>query len=501
MHSNKNLVSQKQALRSGHFAWLALAFCAAAIYGSLVPFRFSPCGWTEAVGRFRAANACLSSLLSPSDFVTNVLLFVPIGFLLPATLAVDRGPRVSWLASMLVVPAALLLSVAIEFAQVYFPSRTPSVIDIMAQSVGTMIGTGLWIAAGQRLTDRARALCRHDGTQSLPARLLPAYLIGLAVYQLLPLDLTISRADLYHKFTQGQVWLVPFARVGTSGYAMKLLWSVLSLVPVGYLFAWNSRSGRRGRAGILQALALGLVVSSGVEFLHLFVGSHSTDTTRILTGTLGTLVGLFLARLGPARLTASRRRARPGESLSVPGHLEPSPATALASGLRLNDRWVRTAAVGGWMMILALTYWTPGDGGTAATPQFDAEARADTWRSRAQAITWIPLADYYVGSEFHAADEVFHKFLLFVPLGALVSAWKSGQPRRQGVISWPFVCVVLAALGIEVVQFLLPTRYPSVTDVLVQTLGGWAGIRLWRSTLTRRASDENSPAVLAHASG
>ncbi len=70
------------------------------------------------------AGAAHPSLLA-FDIVANVLLFVPLGALAP-------GRRT--------LAAGLLLSVAIETTQALLPPRTPSLLDVLANSLGVTLG-------------------------------------------------------------------------------------------------------------------------------------------------------------------------------------------------------------------------------------------------------------------------------------------------------------------------------------------------------------------------
>ena len=83
----------------------------------------------------------------PIDFVLNVLMFVPLGALLHGTL----GRRSLPASSILLRTAAigLPLSAALEFFQQFVPSRDSSLIDIVANTAGALIGVCVarWCAA------------------------------------------------------------------------------------------------------------------------------------------------------------------------------------------------------------------------------------------------------------------------------------------------------------------------------------------------------------------
>lgn len=65
------------------------------------------------------------------EFIANVLLFVPFGFLF--TLILRRGHYV-------VLPAALVVSVAVEACQVLIDERVSSLLDVVANVTGACVG-------------------------------------------------------------------------------------------------------------------------------------------------------------------------------------------------------------------------------------------------------------------------------------------------------------------------------------------------------------------------
>ena len=81
------------------------------------------------------------------EFAANIVLFVPFGLLL--TLILDR-------ARWLVLPIAVVTTVTIECVQgVLLHARTPSVLDIVANTTGACIGI-LLAVGGEALRGRTR---------------------------------------------------------------------------------------------------------------------------------------------------------------------------------------------------------------------------------------------------------------------------------------------------------------------------------------------------------
>jgi VanZ family protein len=419
-------------LTARHYAGLAAGFLALAVYGSLVPFHFHPLPWGEAVARFRAALAEGVHVGSRSDWAANILLFIPLGFLAVGALAVDRPRWAGALAVLAVVPVCALLSAAIEFTQLFFPPRVTSLNDITAESLGGAVGALFWLVAGQPLTDRLRRLWADLGGRDPVAALLAAYVAALLVAEALPLDFTISPADLYHKYRDGRVFLVPFARRGVAPLeqAQKDVENVLLFLPVGLLLAGLGAAGRRPAAGWTAALGVGLGLAGLVEFTQLFVHSRYFDATDVLTGGLTVLAGWGLRR--------AWQRAAPS-------------AEARASAAALLCAWAAALAFANWQPF-----------GPLASP---GEAAA-----RLRAMPLLPFVDYQSGNYLHALDEATSKALLFVPVGALLVACRPGR----GAVAAALLAAGFAAV-LEAGQLFVPGRYASVTDVLVEALGAWAG--------------------------
>ena len=74
------------------------------------------------------------------EFLGNIAIFVPIGFLFVAIF----GRRFWWVALLI----GVAMTCSIEWTQEYLPTRVPDIRDIIANSTGTVIGVLLAIAAG-----------------------------------------------------------------------------------------------------------------------------------------------------------------------------------------------------------------------------------------------------------------------------------------------------------------------------------------------------------------
>ncbi|WP_091230786.1 VanZ family protein [Microbacterium sp. 3J1] len=115
-----------------------------------------------------------------------------------------------------------------------------------------------------------------------------------------------------------------------------------------------------------------------------------------------------------------------------------------------------------YLAVVALIVWLPGK---------DAESVTGIVAMTARMLAgWgVPFEVGYPVLEFAA------NIALFVPFGALVAAAWPALPAWKVVAAGAATSVV-----IELVQIALPTRYPTVSDVVANTLGAAVGFALVR---------------------
>jgi VanZ family protein len=157
MSGSRPFPSARYARSSRLVAYLAIAYLLLVVYASLYPFADWRVPNDEAT-RFLFAG--WPSYIVASDVVLNVLAYVPIGLLL-TLLWMGRVPR--WAAVALGATAGMLLSLSIEFAQAYLPTRISSNVDVLTNSIGTFWGAAAahvwgerWLLSGElhRLRER-----------------------------------------------------------------------------------------------------------------------------------------------------------------------------------------------------------------------------------------------------------------------------------------------------------------------------------------------------------
>ena len=123
---------------SAHSVRLAWILCAAyllvIVYASLQPLR----GWRfppEEIQRFLLAP--WPRYITLQDVMMNVAAYVPLGLLLSIGWGARFGPARGALAA---TAAAALLSLVMESAQMFLPSRVANNLDVLANTLGALLG-------------------------------------------------------------------------------------------------------------------------------------------------------------------------------------------------------------------------------------------------------------------------------------------------------------------------------------------------------------------------
>ena len=219
--------------------WLLIVVVALIVYGSLYPFDFRPDavegGLLTALGSLSWARAGIG------DRVSNVLLYVPLGFC--AFLLLEaRMPR--WRAGMLALAAGTTLSLICEIAQVYVSPRVPSLMDLTLNALGTLAGAvagAAWRSLGGFVYIPART------TSSRAAAI--AVLVSWVALRLAPFSFELDLGKL-------KAALAPLVRPELGGFA-TIRYLVSWLVVAQALFATAGRE--RGLDALLGLIAVVLV--------------------------------------------------------------------------------------------------------------------------------------------------------------------------------------------------------------------------------------------------
>ncbi len=422
---------------------LACVYGILVVYGSLVPMNFHSRPFEESLEAFLRVPYLELGIRNRADLVANLLLFIPLTFLVMGAMTRENTRVGRWLPAAVVMTGAVVLSVGIEFLQLYFPPRTVSLNDILAECVGGGVGIGAWLLVGGRVTAWWRRLASLRRPGRLATHLLTGYVVALVLYQLFPFDLVLSVDEMVLKLRQGKLVFMPFADLPRISILVILVKAAVQ-IPVGYWIVVRWAGARRP---VWAALGGGFAFVAALELLQMFIFSRYASSTDIVLGAWGAGMGGLLARhFGPA---ASRSLPR--------GILW----ALLSWSLRLGA----TAGVAGaliWGKWSPLAFRWPTDG--------LARALAHTVQ--------VPFFHQYWNSEFEAFSQILRDVVVPAALGILLMAVVARLPRGRRLVAGIVAGSISAAA--ELGQVFFPPHTPDMTTAVLAAAGGVVGVFLYR---------------------
>jgi glycopeptide antibiotics resistance protein len=407
-------------------AGLALVYLLFIVYGSLLPFAWTPLPLATAWTRFQHIPLLILGESSRADLVANLLLYIPLGFLVCGWLAgQSHRPLVLALGVSLALLFSVALAVGVEFTQEFFPPRTVSLNDIYSESIGGALGAALWPFIGLRLVYLAREIF-HGGLRARYAALI-AYALAYLALSLFPYDFLLSFDEWRQQLNSNSVgWL--FAPNCGSDCGVKLLPEMLAVAPFGMLAALIF--GRR--MSLILAMVTGLALGLLIEGLQLSIASGISQGASIAARGAGVMLGVAALRLAHS---LDWRRLR---------------------------RLVRAAIVLGAVPYLVALAW--------ANHWFSANWLApQAGLARLADIHFLPFYYHYYTAEAVALVSLLYQLGLYAPIG--VALWLWCWAGRAGQCAHPYATPALAAAipacVIEAGKLFIANQHPDPTNVLI----------------------------------
>jgi len=423
----------------GALAWLTILVI---VYGSLIPFEYRSATFDQAVDRILNLHLGESAVGNRADLVANLLIYIPLGFL--ACGAFSRRT----LAGSIVwtVLLGVILSVGVEFAQIWASPRTVSLNDILAELAGLGIGLLLWLAAGPRIVQLTQ-VALHGSHAALRAGLL-LYLGAYLFLELSPFDFFISMDELKGRLLSSDPIVLVSGHYGVglrAGAAM--LGKVISAAPIGALIYLHTTNWK-------TLSWAGLTLGFGVEMVQFFEYSGEADAVSVLLRFLGCAVGFAAV---PKLISVKKK---------------PVLLTTLA--------WIAVPIYVLFLNSLLHPEVVPtGDHGEII-----------------RQVNWLPFYYFYFSSDQNALSSFANYLKIYTPLGALL--WLIFDGGHKTAV-WAALGTALIQAGLEGAGFWLYFQRPDITNVLIAALGGGVGfsICMWlkRSLADRPTAASESPAA------
>lgn len=437
-----------------NFAVSALMYAVLILYVSTVlgplGFNFTPITAHEALGRFlRQATVWVDHGSDQrADWLGNLFMLAPFGFLVAGGLTRHGSPRISIGRMVASVGICVIFVVGVKFIQIYFPPRTVTLNYVVAQTVGALVGVLLCPAWQSAVAGLARHRIAPRATLIL---LLRVYTAALILFILLPLDVALNLDDL-----ADQMRRLPDAFVAVPGEGRPIIVRVvvmvagtLAAVPVGVLLALRLGSA----PGAILGRGLGLMLA--VFGASTLVMGATPSFVSVLYRTLGVGLGAALfgwfSRQDLAVMRGQIARCAPWFVLPYLGLL-------LAVNGLLSPHWR-----------------APEEAWAAIGPR-----------------SLLPFYNYYIVGKAEAARNVLAHAIMYAPIGLLT--WACRRPASLAVS-----LAAILALLVEGARYLRPGLQGELNTVLVGAGAAWLvarGMPIAWNLLRDMGSPATSPVIV-----
>lgn len=262
------------------------------IYGTTIPFDFS-LRLEDIIQRISRANYIpfyneyTHRRVSIPDVISNLLLFIPYGFLLYWGLqnkGISRGKS-----KLICVFSAFVFSSFIEFLQLFSAFRTSSITDVINNIFGAYIGCILsnrfLLSLKDKFFEQLNILRQKN-----------PFLLFLIPYSLLillgfmfPFDISIDVGDIKHSLKNTN--LIPFYN-----YNHPFINTGLNLFPfIIFGFIGYAALRRYSSNAIFNTIFLGVGLAVLIEICQIFIVSRFTDISEVIIRGIGVLLGISMA--------------------------------------------------------------------------------------------------------------------------------------------------------------------------------------------------------------
>jgi glycopeptide antibiotics resistance protein len=450
MTSSNTLIPQKYILL------LAVVYCCFVVYGSLIPFDFHDRPFQDALAAFKNIRYLDLGMGSRADWIANILLYIPLSFLLLSCFRFNTAAIfLKILTSLAVFGFCLALAVGVEFTQEYFPQRTVSLNDLIAETLGAVLGILLRTVFSRSLLTLSKRLA-VGGKQAIFGAFL-IYALAYLALSFFPFDFVASFDELAIKWESDSnaLWIAPSCG-GALRCSTKLTSEILLTLPIGLFLAYFFKNQLHS---VTPAVILGFLASVFIEGTQIFLISGIAQGLSVVTRTLGVMLG----------------------ALAYKKHW--------AATVYINPKHLRQLIALGIVPYLLLLF-ALNTGSWAEMLSFEgALAKLD-------AVHWTPFYYHYFTQEAVAFNSLLSVSLMYAPIGVGCWLWvvpKQADTSVQKLVLMGAVSAVLAVV-VEAGKLFFEGWHPDPTNVLV-VLVVVPSVYLVAAYLFKWQQDSVNPAV------
>jgi len=403
-------------MRLSRVPWLL--FSLFVIYGATIPFQFTIDRDVLALHLSQISLNPLQApgtdhLLSGSDAVQNILLFVPFGVF---GVLSNRKPRTTIAAVLAVTLLGMALSVTVETLQLFTRDRITSTADVATNTLGALLGA----VAAQTVRRAGEWVLRWFQDAGLLERQafypLTVAVIVVCAASWEPFDVTLDVGELAPRVRS--LLMDPWQFNGLTDEGVALMQHALLAVA---LCMWLERLGSFRAA--VTTIGIGVSLAFCLEASQLIITSRMPGLEDALVRAAGVVIGAFLWSIkGDGRSHA------------------------------------------GWLALIVVA--TAGGAAMQMLSPFESAAVENQ-------LQWLPFMNYYEVTTFATLSHALELMLIYFPLGFCFARLRIKSAGTAVVV---VVIVMAIAIPIEYLQRFIAGRQPDVTDPGLSVLGGWFGV-------------------------
>ena len=408
-------------------AGLALGYFLLLVYASLMPYDF-----TFAIDFSRVFDRALNhwpinphARISGSDIVSNLILYIPLGFLVAAHL---NNKWTSWFKCCFFAAIfCSLTSLAVETAQAATLSRTASATDWLTNTVSGLTGSYFGARYGRQAWKK---WCNwfHERRHNNPIDIFTLFFAALiAADALTPFLPTLLLSQIWRSLKTSKFNIIDgFSQHPWHWWLVNHIFIYMILMIL--ITHWGSRNKKQ--LSRFHAATISFLFAATLELGKLFIASRVMNLSNLLTNGIGILLAVLVLKFWKTKLHRNSR---------------------------LN------------LGILALIIYVLYLGWTPFNFQFNLETltkKLPTW------VEMLPFYHYAMGASLNHIRLFLQTVLLS---GTLIYFLRLRYPqldkyRFKFALSLLLTCIL--GLSQEGGQLFLPTRTPSMTDVYCYMIGG-----------------------------
>lgn len=419
-----------------NFAAISFVYALLILYSSTIIgptiLHFVPLEPNEAWSRLLGMRFVANGSDQRSDWMGNLGMLVPLGFLLTGVFSRKQHISIPGAAAAFILSAIFIL--AVKYAQLFFPPRTVTLNYVLAQSLGAATGVLLFCGTREALAGYAGRPPSLMGLRDI----LRVYTCAVILFFLTPLDFALNAEDIAHQLDKIPDTLIAFPGEGRplSIRLTVILTSTLATIPIGALL--TIIGGTRAYVGRSTARAggLGFVLMLGVYALSTLLLSGSPSLPAVIYRTAGIIAGAWL-------MTASHRDGM--ESLRK-----------------------RLARLVPWAVpVYLLALWEVNGLLSFEWQTFDQIGPLADNRN------FVPLFNYYIVVKSQAAKDIGAHAVMYSPVGLLI--WLR---RGNGGAAAAFVLAVLLSILVETGRLFRPGLIFDINAIPLAGFAAWASVKI-----------------------